>query len=243
MKKNFYISKSGLLLICILIITIPSVMAQETPAPSFTTLCGDTNDDGIVDIVDGLRIAQVYVGMNPENFYKDKADVDKNGAIDIVDALLVAQFYVGLIDTLSCNNTLPVLENAFEVVSFTSRAWYGGVYGSGGGTNFNSELQVIIPVVESIQGIWIEDRYYTPSVTNITSPDTIPYVLGDNLQLTFEYRWIPDVPELGINPMEDPPPGNGPDFTGDALILCMVNGETKGFIVETIEVLEPIAYP
>jgi hypothetical protein len=58
---------------------------------------GDANDNGTVDIVDALLIAQYYVGLNPSGFVQANADVNCSGTIDIVDALLVAQYYVGLI--------------------------------------------------------------------------------------------------------------------------------------------------
>lgn len=59
---------------------------------------GDVNDDGIIDIVDALLVAQYYVGINPENFHAERADVNCDGGVDIIDALLIAQYYVGLID-------------------------------------------------------------------------------------------------------------------------------------------------
>jgi hypothetical protein len=67
----------------------------QTPEPGLT---GDVNNNGVVDIVDALLVAQYYVGLNPSNFDQSKADANCNGTIDIVDALLIAQYYVGLID-------------------------------------------------------------------------------------------------------------------------------------------------
>ncbi len=61
---------------------------------------GDVNNDGLVDIIDALLIAQYYVELDPQPFYTDVADVNHDGFINIVDALLVAQYYVGLIDDL-----------------------------------------------------------------------------------------------------------------------------------------------
>jgi len=61
-------------------------------------LLGDVNNDGSIDIVDALLVAQEYVTLHPENFNPDAADVDANGQINIIDALLIAQYYVGLID-------------------------------------------------------------------------------------------------------------------------------------------------
>ncbi|MBN2738197.1 MAG: family 43 glycosylhydrolase [Spirochaetales bacterium] len=59
---------------------------------------GDANDDGTVNIVDALLIAQHYVGLATSGtFIEVNADVNCDNTINIVDALLVAQFYVGLI--------------------------------------------------------------------------------------------------------------------------------------------------
>lgn len=193
--------------------------------------------------MDALRIAQFYIGLSPANFVHDSADVNQSGVIDILDALLVAQFYVDLLPDLTCGNTLPELENAFEVIDFTSQDWYGGPMGSGGGTYFVIQLNVIIQSVNSIDGVWIENRYYPPDVTNVTSPDSIPYVDGDKILINLDYRWIPDMPEHGQEASEDPPLENGPDYTGAALIVFTINGETKGFVVDSIRVLDPIYYP
>lgn len=58
---------------------------------------GDVNEDGLIDIVDALLVAQYYVGQNPQNFNKTYADVNSSGEIDIVDSLLIAKAYVGAI--------------------------------------------------------------------------------------------------------------------------------------------------
>ena len=71
------------------------VNPQYCPAP----LTGDANGDSIIDIVDALLTAQYYVGLDPQNFNPDAADVDCNGSIDIIDALLMAQYYVGIISS------------------------------------------------------------------------------------------------------------------------------------------------
>ncbi|MBN2531646.1 MAG: cellulase family glycosylhydrolase [Spirochaetales bacterium] len=68
-----------------------------TIIPGFSAEIGDVNNDSAIDIIDALRIAQFYVGLNPSPFDQSVADVNSSGGIDIVDALLVAQYYVGLI--------------------------------------------------------------------------------------------------------------------------------------------------
>ncbi len=66
---------------------------------------GDVNNNGVVDIVDALLVAQYYVGLNPANFSSGVADVNCSGGIDIVDSLVIAQYYVGLLSQLPCSAT------------------------------------------------------------------------------------------------------------------------------------------
>jgi len=56
---------------------------------------GDVNDDGSINIVDALLIAQYYVGT--ASIDTSRADTNCDGTVNIVDALLIAQYYVGLI--------------------------------------------------------------------------------------------------------------------------------------------------
>jgi endoglucanase len=65
-----------------------------TPVPGNL---GDVDDDGDVDIIDALLVAQYYVNLDPANFNPANADVDCDDDIDIIDALLIAQYYVNLI--------------------------------------------------------------------------------------------------------------------------------------------------
>jgi O-glycosyl hydrolase len=80
--------------------SIPADMVRviNTDEPPTQENLGDVNNNGAIDIVDALLVAQYYVGLNPSNFDQGRADVNCNGNIDIVDALLIAQYYVGLID-------------------------------------------------------------------------------------------------------------------------------------------------
>jgi endoglucanase len=76
----------------------PEPTSVPTPGATKTgILLGDVNENGGIDIVDALLVAQYYVGLEPADFNPEAADVTKDGAIDIVDALRIAQYYVGLI--------------------------------------------------------------------------------------------------------------------------------------------------
>jgi mannan endo-1,4-beta-mannosidase len=70
-----------------------SITPSPTPPPDNK---GDANNDGTIDIIDALLIAQCYVGLTscPGT---DVGDTNCDGSIDIIDALLIAQYYVGLI--------------------------------------------------------------------------------------------------------------------------------------------------
>jgi hypothetical protein len=78
--------------------TNPPTTPPTTPptSPPATSL-GDVNNDGNINIVDALLVAQYYVGLNPSNFDTSRADTNCDGSINIVDALLIAQYYVGLV--------------------------------------------------------------------------------------------------------------------------------------------------
>jgi hypothetical protein len=76
------------------------IRALADNPPGGSTAQGDVNNNGTIDIVDALLVAQFYVGLNPSNFDSSKADANCNGTIDIVDALLIAQYYVGLVSEL-----------------------------------------------------------------------------------------------------------------------------------------------
>jgi hypothetical protein len=58
---------------------------------------GDVDGNDVVNILDALKTAQYYVGLNPEGFLPEYADVTCDNKIGIIDALRIAQFYVGLI--------------------------------------------------------------------------------------------------------------------------------------------------
>ncbi|MBN2736545.1 MAG: family 43 glycosylhydrolase [Spirochaetales bacterium] len=74
-------------------------VSKETPTPTpIEGLLGDVNEDGTVNIVDALLVAQYYVNTPVTGFNPDNGDVDCSGTINIVDALLIAQYYVKMID-------------------------------------------------------------------------------------------------------------------------------------------------
>jgi hypothetical protein len=94
MNMNF---KKGLILF-LLAMAFSVCISQGVFAA--TGISGDVNDNGTVDIVDALLVAQYYVGLNPYQFNLTQADVNDDWNIDIVDSLLISRYYIGLISGL-----------------------------------------------------------------------------------------------------------------------------------------------
>jgi hypothetical protein len=76
----------------------PTAAPNITPDPTNppTGLMGDVNNDGTINIVDALLVAQYYVGLIQTLVMPQNADVNRDGTVNIVDALQIAQCYVGL---------------------------------------------------------------------------------------------------------------------------------------------------
>ncbi|MBN2440520.1 MAG: IPT/TIG domain-containing protein [Spirochaetales bacterium] len=93
--------KKSLAFILFLVIFIVCITA------AYSQTYGDANNNGVVDIVDALLIAQYYVGFELTNINTSVMDVNGDNSIDIVDALLIAQFYVGMINEFPIENPHP----------------------------------------------------------------------------------------------------------------------------------------
>ncbi len=109
-----------------------SVVFLMSLSASFGQNLGDANNNGSIDIVDALVIAQAYVGLNPNPYYPQAADVNCSGSVDIVDALLISQYYVGLIAQLPCAATAaPTATPVTATNPPTGNAPYGQLRVSG----------------------------------------------------------------------------------------------------------------
>ena len=68
-------------------------------------LMGDVNDDGVVNYLDAMLIAQYYVGdISNTDLSLRAADVNGDGIVNYLDAMMIAQFYVGDIDSFPVND-------------------------------------------------------------------------------------------------------------------------------------------
>ena len=82
----------------------PELNVSEENPNALTLLRGDTNNDGVVNIVDAMFIAQYIVGIreldtiNAVNAASVNHDGSSGDIINIVDAMFIAQYIVGLRD-------------------------------------------------------------------------------------------------------------------------------------------------
>lgn len=68
-----------------------------------TGLCGDSDGNASVNIVDALAISRYLVGLPPPPTVNSTlADVNRSGTVSIVDALHIARYAVGLVVTGTC---------------------------------------------------------------------------------------------------------------------------------------------
>lgn len=77
--------------------TIGNPRAYNGTVNIICPVMGDVDSSGTIDIIDALKTAQHYVGLNV-SINTVAADVNCDGEITIMDALLIAQYYVTIID-------------------------------------------------------------------------------------------------------------------------------------------------
>lgn len=68
---------------------------QKTESIPKLYLIGDSDDDGVVSIIDATMIQRILAGLPVSSFNENAADVDRNG-LTILDATMIQRFLVGL---------------------------------------------------------------------------------------------------------------------------------------------------
>lgn len=80
------------LLILFMFCTMTLIYAQKL---------GDVDNNGEIDMIDALKVAQYYVGKDVVIFL-ESSDVNCDGSVDIIDALIIAERSVGLLTIFPC---------------------------------------------------------------------------------------------------------------------------------------------
>ena len=88
-------------------------------------LCGDVNDDGIINPVDALLAAGYVPGEETDITCLECADANADGSINVQDGIVISQFFVGLTSELACPNILTAKTGGLH---FNLRAVSAGSY-------------------------------------------------------------------------------------------------------------------
>ena len=80
------------------------VYAFHSQEETSCVLCGDANQDGVVDIFDALLVSEYDAGLKTLNDIPGLlcCDVDNNGEVDIFDALEISKYDAQIIAILNC---------------------------------------------------------------------------------------------------------------------------------------------
>ena len=71
-------------------------------------VCGDLNDDQVINVFDAITLLQVIVGLiEPTETQLKLGDVVRDGTINVFDAILVLQHIVGLTEITDCGPPAP----------------------------------------------------------------------------------------------------------------------------------------
>ncbi|MDE5753602.1 MAG: dockerin type I repeat-containing protein [Oscillospiraceae bacterium] len=77
------------------------ILPLEVYPDTTENLPGDVDGNGIVDIIDVIRMNRVTVGLDQFTSEQTKsADVNQNGKVDLNDSMQVLRYIVGLVDSL-----------------------------------------------------------------------------------------------------------------------------------------------
>ncbi len=66
---------------------IQAIFSEDT----YSTLPGDANGDGVVDLLDVMTIVQYFAGDDPDPFHFDNADINQDGIIDLLDVIAIIE--------------------------------------------------------------------------------------------------------------------------------------------------------
>ena len=79
----------------------PDLTNNTAEAVTKVEVCGDQNDDGLVNVVDAIIDLQIAVGLiEPSEAQLRLSDLNRDGSITVVDAIIGLQHIVGLVPGL-----------------------------------------------------------------------------------------------------------------------------------------------
>jgi hypothetical protein len=203
MKKTNLVKFSCFLFFCLLI-CLPAAAQDEK-----MKLFGDVDVNGVVNILDALKTAQYSVGMYPQDFDANPADVDWDYDVDIVDALIIARYAVGSLDIFKAdevyNDFQAQLDKASELWNGLGMDYYEFIqvrycFCMNGGVPFAVQVKddVVVSVVNTSNGEVVPENQWSMFLTidglfgQVQTAINVKHLIMD-LQFDAVYHYPSDV--------------------------------------------------
>ncbi|HNS18810.1 MAG TPA: FISUMP domain-containing protein [Bacteroidales bacterium] len=88
-------------------------------------LCGDVNEDGLVNVLDIITMVNYIMGGNPSPFDSDAADVNADGGINVLDVIGLVNIIME-VPGIPCGCVAPVLYEGqtYATVQIGEQCWF-----------------------------------------------------------------------------------------------------------------------
>ncbi len=105
-----------------LMISLPS--PPELPQEN-EFLCGDVNEDGLVNVLDIITLVNHIMGGNPSPFDPDAADINADGGINVLDVIALVNIIMQM-PGMPCGCVAPVLYEGqtYNTVQIGEQCWF-----------------------------------------------------------------------------------------------------------------------
>ncbi len=102
-----------------------SVQASAPSLPEDDFLCGDVNEDGIVNVLDIITLVNYVMEGNPDPFSEEAADVNADGIINVLDIIALVNIIMQ-VPGLPCGCVAPVLYEGqtYSTVQIGDQCWF-----------------------------------------------------------------------------------------------------------------------
>ncbi len=117
-----------------LIILIPLLLCSFTSRVQASTpdlpqdegfLCGDVNEDGLVNVLDIIAMVNYIMGSNPSPFNMDAADINADEGINVLDIIALVNIIMQ-VPGIPCGCVAPVLYEGqtYNTVQIGNQCWF-----------------------------------------------------------------------------------------------------------------------
>ncbi len=115
-----------IILISVMLFAFTSNVQASTPGlPEDDFLCGDVNEDGLVNVLDIISMVNHIMGGNPSPFNMDVADVNADSVINVLDIIALVNIIMQ-VPGMPCGCVAPVLYEGqtYNTVQIGDQCWF-----------------------------------------------------------------------------------------------------------------------